>query len=75
MSLLRLIASFFSPLPASSGNDFRRQRPAANRPHRHFREFTVPRRLQRGGGHPIGGRDARSRAMHGIVPHAGENIP
>lgn len=75
MSLMRLIARFFAPHPASSGNDFRRPRAAANQPQRHFREFTVPRRLQRGGGQQAGGHGGRIRMLDGIVPRAGENIP
>ena len=75
MSLMHLIARLFAPRPASGDNDFPKPRPAQSRPQRHFREFTVPRRLQRGGGRRAGGHDVRIRAIGGIIPPAGENIP
>lgn len=46
-----------------------------SRPHGHFREFTVPRRYQRGGVSVAGSAQARKRCPDGIIPCSGENIP
>jgi hypothetical protein len=75
MSLARLIARFFSSRAPSSDNDFHLPRLGESRPTGHFREFTTPRRLQRGGVAVRGNRRTFKGTATGIVPCAGENIP
>jgi len=75
MSLVRLISRFFSPKAPNGDNDFHRLRLGESRPTGHFREFTAPRRLQRGGAAISSERRATHGVGAGIVPCAGENIP
>ena len=75
MFLARLISRFFTASTSSDDNDFRLPRLGESRPSGHFREFTAPRRLQRGGlPGPRRGR-AGASPMAGIIPCTGENIP
>ena len=49
MRLARLLSRLFGAASPSADNDFRLPTLGESRPHGHFREFTAPRRLQRGG--------------------------
>lgn len=75
MSLTRLIARLFPAREASNGNDFELPKLGESRPTGHFREFTVPRRLQRGGVSLSRPRRSAQGCIGGIIPCAGGNIP
>jgi hypothetical protein len=75
MAIKDLIARLFGPIRVNQGNGLPFPRLGESRPSGHFREFTVPRRYQRGGGSGSrSGSDAWC-GRNGIVPCAGENIP
>lgn len=75
MRLARLFSRLFGAASPSGDNDFHLPNLGESRPHGHFREFTAPRRLQRGG--VVVGRKTQKCAdmPGGIVPCAGGNIP
>ncbi|WP_024868856.1 hypothetical protein [Pseudoxanthomonas suwonensis] len=75
MRLARLLSRLFGAASPSADNDFRLPTLGESRPHGHFREFTAPRRLQRGG--VAVGRKASKCAdkPNGIIPCVGGNIP
>lgn len=75
MKLRDLIARFLPPANASNGNGLLPRGFGESRPHGHFREFTVPKRLQRGGLSLPASRPAKTRCPNGIIPCTGENIP
>lgn len=75
MKIRDLIARLLPPSGSSKDKGFPSRSFGESRPHGHFREFTVPRRLQRGGVTVSTGRAAGRRCPGGIVPCVGENIP
>ena len=75
MKFRDLVSRLFGPDKAKHDNDLTTLRFGGGRPHGHFREFTVPRRLQRGGVQlPVSKRAVR-KCGNGIVPCTGGNIP
>ena len=75
MKIRDLIARLLPPSGPSNDKGLSFRSFGESRPHGHFREFTVPRRLQRGGVTVSAGRAAGKRCPGGIVPCVGENIP
>jgi len=75
MKIRDLVSRLFGPDNAIRDNNLTPPRFGGGRPHGHFREFTVPRRLQRGGVQLPVSRRAPRKCGNGIIPCAGENIP
>ena len=75
MKFRDLVSRLFGPDKAFHDNDLTLTRFGGGRPHGHFREFTVPRRLQRGGVQLPVSRRSQHRCRDGIIPRTGENIP
>jgi hypothetical protein len=75
MKFRDLVSRLFGPDKAFHDNDLTRYRFGGGRPHGHFREFTVPRRLQCGGVRLSSPRPGSRNCRNGIIPFAGENIP
>ncbi len=75
MLIRRLIAAFLPTSAASDDNDLHLPRLGESRPRGHFREFTAPRRLQRGGVSLAATRRHQTGRCGGIIPVAGEKIP
>lgn len=74
--LVRRLKDLFFPSEASSTDkDLYQPMLGESRPRGHFREFTVPRRLQQGGLSLPATRRCRHGRTDGIIPVAGENIP
>ena len=75
MSITGLLRRLLPGRKPSQGHDLLLPRLGESRPRGHFREFTVPRRRQRGGpGVPHAG-SAASPCPPAIVPCTGGNIP
>ncbi|UWX04601.1 hypothetical protein H1235_07890 [Pseudoxanthomonas sp. NC8] len=75
MKFRELVSRLFGANKAFHVNDLTIPRFGGGTPHGHFREFTVPRRLQRGGVQlPVTRRTPR-KCQNGIIPCMGENIP
>lgn len=70
-----LFSSLFGQGKAIRDNDLRIPKFGGSRPHGHFREFTVPRRYQRGGVQLSAAKRTPPRCPNRIIPCAGENIP
>jgi hypothetical protein len=75
MKFRDLVSRLFGPGKAFHDNDLTHRSFGGGRPHGHFREFTVPRRLQRGGVPLPVSRRVPRKCRNGIIPFAGENIP
>jgi hypothetical protein len=75
MKIRDLIARLLPQDSASRDKDLLPRGFGESRPHGHFREFTVPRRLQRGGLSLPAAGPAKRRCPDGIIPCTGENIP
>lgn len=74
--LLRRLKALISRIDAPSvDNDLHLPRMGESRPRGHFREFTVPRRLQQGGVTLPATRRCRHGRSDGIIPATGEKIP
>jgi len=75
MSLKRLFASLLPSATANADEGFAASVFGGSKPRGHFREFTVPRRYQRGG---VGRASSTARGNpcpNGIIPCTGGNIP
>jgi hypothetical protein len=75
MALKDFITRLFPPAGSSGGKASALPRLGESRPSGHFREFTVPRRYQRGGSSKVTKAPDSWARCNGIVPCTGENIP
>ncbi|HET6395647.1 MAG TPA: hypothetical protein VFF91_02290 [Pseudoxanthomonas sp.] len=75
MSIAELFSHMFAPPEPSGGEELPRPKARQIRPLGHFREFTLPRRYQRGGGAAPRRNAGVRQALRGIIPFTGENIP
>jgi hypothetical protein len=75
MPLRDLLDQLFPRELPSTDKDLEIPRLGESRPSGHFREFTVPRRRQRGGVPAQARRSSPQQCKDGIVPCLGGNIP
>ena len=75
MSITGLWRRLLGARETPQDNDFHLPRLGESRPRGHFREFTVPRRLQRGGVSLPAQRAHAKGCAGGIIPCTGGNIP
>ncbi|MBD9368221.1 hypothetical protein [Xanthomonas sp. XNM01] len=75
MSFKRLFASLLPSPKSNDGAGFVASVFGGSKPRGHFREFTVPRRYQRGGAARSGSGSRPVGCADGIIPCTGGNIP
>ena len=75
MLFRRLMTLLFPRTTPSHDSALQLPRLGESRPHGHFREFTAPRRLQRGGMPSRRAGTVANGHLDGIIPMSGEKIP